>query len=130
MTEPVWLTIHDILAMHEETIRLDGGVAGIRNLGLVESALARPRQRLAYEEDASLAALAASLGYGLCRNHGFADGNKRVAFYALAVFLDLNGFGLDVSEREAVKTILALAGGGLSEDELALWVQENCRSRP
>jgi death-on-curing protein len=96
----------------------------VRDRGLIESALARPLQRWTYDESADLANLAASYGFGLAKNHGFVDGNKRVAFMALYVFLGLNGRDLDAPEPEVVSVMLAVAGGELGEDELAAWVRE------
>jgi len=100
----------------------------VRDGGLIDSALARPRQRLAYESEADLASLAASYGYGLARNHGYVDGNKRVALMAMFVFLFLNGAELEAEEPEAVAVILRLAEGGLSEKQLADWVRSHLTS--
>jgi death-on-curing protein len=91
---------------------------------LIESALARPLQRWTYDESADLADLAASYAFGIAKNHGFVDGNKRTAFLALYVFLGLNGKDFDAAEPEVVSVMLAVAGGELSEDELAAWVRE------
>jgi death-on-curing protein len=96
----------------------------VRDRGLIESALARPLQRWTYDDSADLADLAESYGFGLAKNHGFVDGNKRVAFVALYVFLGLNGKDLDAPEPEVVSVVLALTAGELREDELAAWVRE------
>lgn len=123
-SEPVWLDYPIVEALHNDQLRTHGGTPGVRDRGLIESALARPLQRWTYDESADLANLAASYGFGLAKNHGFVDGNKRVAFMALYVFLGLNGKDLDAPEPEVVSVMLAVAGGELGEDELAAWVRE------
>ncbi|CAN5278417.1 type II toxin-antitoxin system death-on-curing family toxin [soil metagenome] len=123
-SEPTWLNYAIVSTLHSEQIRTHGGSPGVRDRGLIESALARPLQRWTYDESADLANLAASYGFGLAKNHGFVDGNKRVAFMALYVFLGLNGRDLDAPEPEVVSVMLAVAGGELGEDELAAWVRE------
>ena len=94
----VWLSKADVLALHEEVLTEFGGMNGVRHLGLLESALARPRQPTAYGNDPSLFKLAAAYCVGIAKNHPFVDGNKRVAFLAAAVFLDLNGYVINPSE--------------------------------
>ena len=120
---PRWVTRLVVEAVHTDQIREHGGRAGLRDEGSLESALARPRQRLAHEPSADLAELAAAYGFGLARNHPFVDGNKRVAFLAMAVFLGLNGTAIECPEVEVVTIMLALAAGELSEDELADWLR-------
>jgi len=120
---PRWVTRLVVEAVHTDQIREHGGRAGLRDEGSLESALARPRQRLAHEPSADLAGLAAAYGFGLARNHPFVDGNKRVAFLAMAVFLGLNGAAIECPEVEVVTIMLALAAGELSEDELADWLR-------
>lgn len=110
-------------AMHVDQVRKHGGSPGVRDQGLIESALARPMQRWSYDPEADLADLAAACGYGLAKNHGFVDGNKRVAFTALYVFLGLNGRELDAPEPEVVRVMLDLASGALGEGELAEWIR-------
>ncbi|MCG8456900.1 MAG: type II toxin-antitoxin system death-on-curing family toxin [Holophagales bacterium] len=122
MDEPVWLTRRDCDAIHFLQIREHGGASGLRDENALESALARPRQRLAYEPESDLAALAAAYGYGLASNHAYNDGNKRVAFLAMYVFLGLNGWELEAPEPEVVETMLALAAGHLEEEELRAWL--------
>lgn len=102
---------------------------GLRDEIALESALARPQQRDAYDADADLPALAAAYGHGLARNHPFNDGNKRVAFVVMATFLALNGLDLDVPETEVVTVMLDLAAGALSEDELADWLRSSTAPR-
>ena len=125
---PVWLTLDVILAVHEEQLAEHGGREGMRDLGLPESALARPQNLAAYGEP-DLPALAASLGYGLACNHPFVDGNKRTAFVAVEAFLLLNGLELAAGDAEAVVVMLDLAAGGLPEEGFAAWLRDNTRPR-
>ncbi len=111
-----------IEAFHDDQLRAHLGRPGIRDENLLESALARPQQKWHYEER-DLVVLAAAYGFGLACNHPFIDGNKRVAFIALAAFLRLNGRQLRTPEEDVVIEILALAAGERSEDELADWVR-------
>ncbi|NJL28570.1 MAG: type II toxin-antitoxin system death-on-curing family toxin [Thermoanaerobaculia bacterium] len=122
-SEPRWLTRAMVEQFHRNQIKLYGGLPGTRDASLLESALARPRQKLAYEPESDLATLAASLGAGLARNHPFVDGNKRISLVAMAVFLELNGLVLEAPEPETVITILALAAGEVTEVELADWIR-------
>jgi death-on-curing protein len=118
-----------VLALHDELAAQFGGATGVRDDGLLESALARPRNLYAYEpESATLPRLAAAYGSGIIRNHPFVDGNKRTGLLAMAVFLWLNGLELDPDEAEEVATILELASGELSDDALVQWVDANTRS--
>jgi death-on-curing protein len=113
-------------AIHADLVREHVGALGIRDLTLLESALARAQQAWTYGgDDTDLADLAAAYGFGLAKNHGYVDGNKRVAFMAMYVFLAINGLELDVAEPQAVDIVVALAGGRLSEKELAAWVRSN-----
>ncbi len=125
--EPSWLLIHVVIAIHEALIAEHGGPAGIRDRGLLESTLARPRNLLAYSEDASLFDLAASYAYGLARNHCFVDGNKRVAFTACLTFLRLHGIHLEASQKEKYLTFLRLAEGDITEQELSAWLEAHSR---
>lgn len=125
LPEPVWLDRRILEAIHEQLILEYGGSAGIRDAGLVESALGRPRNKWLYEEDVDLPLLAASYAYGLAKNHGFVDGNKRIAATALGVFLGLNGYELEVPEPELVSAILAISKGEWTEAELAAWVRDH-----
>ena len=124
MTEPQWLGVAAIKAVHEELIREHGGLSGIRDEGLLESALARPQNQFAYGEP-KLADLAAAYAFGIARNHPFVDGNKRTALMAAYIFLGLNGVELSAPEAEAVIAIQALAAGDMSEAELARWLDRN-----
>jgi death-on-curing protein len=102
-----------------------GGSPGIRDKALLDSALARPRQRFFYESQATIFDLAAAYGYGLAKNHPFVDGNKRVALAVAAIFLEINGFTLDAPEPQSVVIIEKLAAGDLSERELAQWLSDS-----
>lgn len=119
-----WLTIKTVLAIHEEQIRDHGGGSGVRDTGLLESALARPQNLVAYGEP-DLAELAAAYAFGVARNHPFVDGNKRTAFVAAGTFLMRNGASLDVAEAEAVVVFTDLAAGRLTEAELAAWYRRH-----
>jgi death on curing protein len=110
-------------AVQFDLLREHGGMPGLRDEHALEAALARARQRRAYDKDADLAALAASYGRGLCRGHPFVDGNKRIAFVTMAVFLGLNGHDVDAPETEVVTMMTALAAGELGEGELAAWLR-------
>ena len=127
--EPRWVSALVAEAVHFDLLRSHGGMPGVRDQAALESALARGRQRLSYELGSDLASLAAAIGYGLARNHPFNDGNKRVAFVVMVVFLGLNGLDLKVPETEVVTVVSDLAAGGLSEDELAEWLRANTRPR-
>jgi death-on-curing protein len=116
-------------AVHIDQIREHGGRPGPRDEAALESALARPRQRLCYEPRADLARLAASYGHGLATSHPFVDGNKRVAFLAMAVFLGLNGKTIEAPESEVVTVMVAVAAGELSEAELADWLRSRTGDR-
>lgn len=129
MTEPRWLTLPVIRAIHSDQVREHGGSLGLRDAGLLESALARPLNRFHYREDADLCDLAAAYGFGIAGNHPFVDGNKRVAFQAMYVFLGLNGLRIDAAEEEVVELILRLAQGDLEEEALAAWLREHVSTR-
>jgi death on curing protein len=124
MSEPIWLDVDLVIDIHSEQLALFGGPAGIRDQGLLESALARAPNKFAYGES-DLAALAATYAYGVARNHPFVDGNKRAAFACLIVFLGLNGIDFLVPEPEATAAILSLAAGEVEEEGLARWIRDN-----
>ena len=123
MIEPRWLAVVHIVAIHSDQIQAHGGSLGLRDRGLLESALERSRNRFRYDPDTDLPALAAAYGFGLSNNHPFLDGNKRVAFQAMYLFLGLNGFRIEAPEEEVVTTILSLASGDLDEPGLAAWLR-------
>jgi death-on-curing protein len=124
VTEPEWLTVDLVLAIHDEQLREFGGPSGIRDMGALESALGRPRNRWAYE-GGDLTRLAAAYGFGIARNHPFVDGNKRAALLAIIAFLGLNDVEFTASEAEAVIMIRDLAAGEIDEDVLARWIADN-----
>ena len=123
-----WLAADVLLAVHEEQLAEHGGAAGVRDLGLFESALARPQNLAAYG-DPDGAALAAAYGVGLAKNHPFTDGNKRTAFVAVELFLSLNGFDLVADDAACVLTMLAVAAGTLDEAAFAAWLRAHSRPR-
>jgi len=124
VTEPEWLDTDIVLDIHAEQLAIFGGGDGIRDLGLLESALARPLNKFAYGET-DLAALAAAYAFGIARNHPFVDGNKRAAFGAMIVFLGLNKIDLDVPPEDATAIILEVAAGEIDEDGLTRWLFDN-----
>ena len=128
--EPHWVSRTVAQAIHFDMLRSHGGIPGVRDEGGLESALTRAKQLLAYEPDSDLPRLAAAYGYGIARTHPFNDGNKRVAFVTMAVFLGLNGLTLDAPETEVVTTMLDLAAGTLAEEELATWLRGRTVQRP
>ena len=123
MTEPRWLDRRIIVAIHDVQLVRHGGAGGIRDAGLLESALARPRNRHAYGE-AELYALAAAYAYGIVRNHPFVDGNKRTGFVTAALFLQENGLRLTAPEAEAVVMTIGLASGEMPEEGFAAWFRD------
>jgi death-on-curing protein len=125
VSEPLWLERSWVDALHYQQLNRFGGLFGIRDDGAVESALARARNQWEYAEERDIARLAAAYGYGLARNHGYSDGNKRIAFVATAVFLDVNGWSLEAPEPDVVRTMLSVAEGRLGEEALAEWVREH-----
>ena len=124
-----WLTAEAVAAIHEELIGRYGGVSGVRDDGLLQSAVARPQQLAAYEPKATVPKLAAAYAWGLLRNHPFVDGNKRIALAAMVVFLDLNGWELTCSEAEETAMILQAAAGEIMEEAWSEWVRRNCKKR-
>jgi death on curing protein len=123
MTGYRWLERDIVLAIHEEQLAQHGGGVGIRDDGLLESAMARPMNLAAYEPDADLASLAAAYAYGIARNHPFIDGNKRTAYVAMELFLMEHGMMLAAEDGDAVLTFLALAAGEIDEETLAAWIR-------
>lgn len=129
MTEPRWLTRAVVLTIHADQISSHGGSAGLRDPGLIDSALDRARNRFNYEPESDPFSLAAAYGFGLATNLPFIDGNKRIAFQAMYVFLGLNGFTIDAPEEGAVGIMMAVTGGNTDESELTSWLREHCVSR-
>jgi death-on-curing protein len=130
VSEPVWIRQDVVLAMHEEALQLHSGLEGVRDPGLLESALARPNNLYAYSEQVpSLAQLAASYAKGIVANHPFADGNKRTAFIVSVTFLRLNGLQMTATKEDRVLTFWSLAAGDLTEEQLARWFAANTQAR-
>ncbi len=130
MNEPVWIRQDTALRIHEEELMLHGGPEGVRDLGLLESALARPKNLFANSgQGLSLARLAASYAKGIVANHPFVDGNKRTAFTVSVTFLKLNGLELTATKEDRVLTFWGLTAGEITEDQLALWFEHNTAPR-
>ena len=126
MKEPVWIRQDVVLRMHEEALMLHGGPEGVRDLGLLESALARPKNLFAYsKQDVSIARFAAAYAEGIVANHPFVDGNKRTAFTVSLTFLKLNGIEVTATKEDRVLTFWSLAAGEISEEQLALWFEHS-----
>ena len=126
MKEPVWVRRDVVLAFHEQLLAEHGGSAGIRDEGMMDSALGRPENLFAYGKP-TLFDLAAAYAFGLVKNHPFVDGNKRIGFATAALFLDLNGQHFTAPEVEAVLNTLALAAGKMSEAAYAAWLKANAK---
>ena len=126
-TEPKWLTVDMVLAIHDEQLALFGGGEGIRDAGLLESGVLRAVNRFHYDSASTLFKLAAATGIGIIKNQPFIDGNKRTGLIFMHVFLALNGWNFDAGQIDEVQVILALAAGKLEEEDLARWIEENCR---
>lgn len=124
MSDPTWLTVELVVALHDEQLKEFGGPPGLRDRGMLESALDRPRNKWAYGET-DLAVLAAAYAYGIVRNHPFVDGNKRAALLSAYTFLGLNDIDLRASEAEAVIIVRDLAAGEVDEDGLSRWIRDN-----
>jgi death-on-curing protein len=127
VSQIVWITERQARAIHSKQLALFGGASGILDEGKLSSALARPKHLYTYNREVNLYELAASLGWGLVKNHPFVDGNKRTALVVMAVFLKVNGIDLQVSETEVVTTMRALADGSMSELELVAWLSKGSR---
>ena len=125
MTEPVWIDADDVHAFHEELLARFGGLAGVRDAGLLDSALNRPVHLHHYGKP-SLFELGAAYAVGIVKNHPFVDGNKRSGFMAAAVFLESNGLRFVASEEEVVEQTLALAASAIDEAEYAAWLERSC----
>ncbi|HEX3504949.1 MAG TPA: type II toxin-antitoxin system death-on-curing family toxin [Xanthobacteraceae bacterium] len=122
--DPKWLTYDQIIAIHSRQLRRFGGAAGLRDEGLLRSALERPINKWHYEQ-AELPELAAAYAFGLAKNHGFVDGNKRIAFMSMMAFLRRNGVRFAPEQAHVTKMILSLAAGEVSEESLARWIRDN-----
>lgn len=127
--EPLWIEVRDVLAIHDRLLAFHGGAAGLRDRGLLESALARPRQHHAYAGKPDIVEMAALYTAGIVRDHPFVDGNKRTGFVIGILFLELHGFDFKASEEDATQAVLALAGGSLDEASYAAWLRANVKRR-
>jgi death on curing protein len=126
---PRWIDRGALLILHEESLALFGGARGLRDAGLLDSALDRARNQYLYDSETDLPALAAAYGFGLAKNHPFVDGNKRAAFLGLGLFLAVNGKRLRADPVDAIHTMLALAAGEITEKQLAAWIRANLARR-
>jgi death-on-curing protein len=127
--EPLWITYEQAIAIHSRQLRRFGGAPGLRDEGMLRSALERPINKWRYESS-DLAALAAAYAFGLAKNHAFVDGNKRIAFMAMMGFLLKNGVAFDPEPAHATAIILSLAAGEVSEESLTRWIRDNWPSEP
>jgi death on curing protein len=129
MTDPRWVTLSQVVRIHGEQLALFGGPAGIRDEGALQSALDRPRNKFSYGEQ-NLGVLAAAYAYGLSKNHPFVDGNKRVSFAVLMVFLRKNGLAFRPDQSAATKIMYELAAGAVDEEAVAVWIQRTLEQSP
>ena len=127
-SNPYWLTVEEVVTIHDDLIREFGGSLGVLNEGALESTLSRPKQLAYYQSESTIYELAAAYGYGLSKSHCFLDGNKRTALDVIVVFFLRNGYSLNASEVEAVEVIVKVATDKLYEIELANWIASNSSS--
>ncbi len=127
--EPLWIEERDVLAIHDRLLALHGGATGQRDRGLLESALARPRQHHANAGRSDIVEMAALYTAGIVRNHPFVDGNKRTGFVIGVLFLELHGFDFKASEADATQAVIALAAGALDEVAFTTWLRENAKRK-
>lgn len=125
MREPIWIEERDALTIHERLLALHGGASGLRDKALLLSALARPRQYLAYADDTDIMRMAAAYTAGIVGNHPFVDGNKRTGFVIGILFLELNGYRFTASEEDAAQAVLSLAAGTLEEEGFIAFLRAN-----
>ena len=128
-SEPTWLTRTVVDAVHGDQLREHGGLPGIRDENVLESALARPQQKWHYADNTDVPMLAAAYAFGLVKNHPYRDGNKRIGFLVMVTFLGMNGYELEATDADVVAEILALADGSVSEDTLADWIRQHSTKR-
>ncbi len=129
MKQQHWISRRALLYLHSASLATFGGSSGVRDEGLLDSALARPQNRFLYAPESDLCELAASYGFGITKNHPFIDGNKRAAFHSVGLFLAINGCELIADQVDAIQTMLSLAAGEISEEEFAVWVRKNTKRR-
>lgn len=127
MNEPIWIDERDALAIHDRMLSLHGGAPGVRDTALLQSALARPRQKYAYAQDAGIIEMAAAYTVGVVRNHPFVDGNKRTGFVVGVLFIELNGHRMTASEADAAQAVLSLAAGTVDEDGYIAFLRANTK---
>jgi death-on-curing protein len=128
MAEPIWISENLALAIHERQLARHGGMAGVRDRGLLQSALARPKHILAYSPASSgLAELSAAYGFGIAKNHPFIDGNKRTAAVVVELFLELNGASLIADDKSMYQAIMEVADGSLTEEHFAQWIRRHIK---
>ena len=127
MNEPRWISLSVVMAIHEAQLAEHGGSTGVRDAGLLDSALARPRQVYACVEAAGLVRVAAAYAFGIAKNQTFLDGNKRTAWVVCATFLELNGRRITASQVDVVGTMLGVADGSVNEDSFVVWLELNSR---
>ena len=127
--EPLWIEERDVLAIHGRLVAIHGGATGLRDRGLLQSALARPRQHHAYADSADIVAMAALYTVGIVGNHPFVDGNKRTGFVVGVLFLELHGFDFNANEEDATQAVLDLAAGTLDAGAYAAWLRANVRRK-
>ena len=127
--EPKWLTRMVVDAIHNDQLREHGGLPGVRDESVLESALARPQQKWHYSDRTDVPMLAAAYAFGLVQSHPYRDGNKRIGFLAMITFLGVNGHDFTATEADVVTRILALADGSATEEALADWIRLHCSKR-
>ena len=127
--EPLWIEERDVYAIHDRVLAIHGGATRLRDRGLLESALARPRQHCAYAKTSDVVEMAALYTAGIVRNHPFVDGNKRTGFVIGVLFLELHGFEFKASEEDATQAVMGLAAGTLDEAGYTAWLRENAKRK-
>jgi death on curing protein len=127
VTQPLWIDSRDALALHDRLLALDGGAPGVRDEGLLKSALARPQQLQAFGENPDTIELATAYIAGIVRNHPFIDGNKRTGFIVGVLFVEMNEYQLTASEEDATQAVLGLAAGTLEDAAFAAWLRANVK---
>jgi death-on-curing protein len=126
---PLWIDEHDLVAIHDRLLALHGGASGLRDRGLLQSALGRPRQHHTYAMRSDVVEMAALYTAGIVRNHPFVDGNKRTGFVIGILFLELHGFDFKGSEEDATQSVMALAAGTIDETGYTAWLRENAKRK-
>ncbi len=129
MSDPVWIDERDVLAIHDRLLALEGGLVGVRDEGLLKSALARPRQLHAYGKRPDMITMAAAYTVGIVRNHPFVDGNKRTGFVVGVLFLEINGYHFAATEESVAQAIISLAAGKLGDASFAAWMRANVKRK-